>query len=326
MRLTLNGRRSRLGGGRRQPARPAARGLRPALDEGRLRARGLVRRVHGHRRRPGRRLLRPAGARFADREVLTLEGLPAAARAAWADAFVASGASQCGYCSPGIVMKAEALLARDPRPTDARSPARWPATCAAAPATSRSSRPSSAWPRRRAVARPPPAGGRRRRRPAPRYEGREQVLGEQPFVGDLVLPGMLHGASASATIRGRSCGASTRRRGGASRRRARRDLARRPRRAVLRPDHARLAGPRRRGRGDALRRRHARRGGRRDARGGPRGRGADRGRVRGQAAGHRSGRGARPDAPPIHPGGNLLSTSVVRRGDVDARWPARRTW
>ena len=48
-------------------------------------------------------------------------------RDAWADAFVASGASQCGFCSPGIVMKAEALLRRvpgaDPR---ARSPGRWP--------------------------------------------------------------------------------------------------------------------------------------------------------------------------------------------------------
>jgi aerobic-type carbon monoxide dehydrogenase small subunit (CoxS/CutS family) len=58
-------------------------------------------------------------ARFADRDVLTLEGLPTPARAAWADAFVDSGASQCGYCSPGIVMKAEALLARTPRPSDA---------------------------------------------------------------------------------------------------------------------------------------------------------------------------------------------------------------
>ena len=46
----------------------------------------------------------------------TLEGLPESARTAWADAFVATGASQCGFCSPGIVMKAEALIRRTPDP------------------------------------------------------------------------------------------------------------------------------------------------------------------------------------------------------------------
>src|SRR5512143_999971 len=39
-------------------------------------------------------------SRFADRDVRTLEGLSAATRRDWADAFVGSGASQCGFCSP----------------------------------------------------------------------------------------------------------------------------------------------------------------------------------------------------------------------------------
>jgi aerobic-type carbon monoxide dehydrogenase small subunit (CoxS/CutS family) len=56
-------------------------------------------------------------ARTAGREVVTLEGLPPDARAAWAEAFVAAGASQCGFCSPGIVMKAEGLLARETAPS-----------------------------------------------------------------------------------------------------------------------------------------------------------------------------------------------------------------
>jgi aerobic-type carbon monoxide dehydrogenase small subunit (CoxS/CutS family) len=55
--------------------------------------------------------------RVAGREVVTLEGLSEEARTAWADAFVATGASQCGFCSPGIVMKAEGLLAREAAPS-----------------------------------------------------------------------------------------------------------------------------------------------------------------------------------------------------------------
>jgi aerobic-type carbon monoxide dehydrogenase small subunit (CoxS/CutS family) len=32
-------------------------------------------------------------------------------------AFADLGAAQCGYCTPGILLAAEALLARNPRPT-----------------------------------------------------------------------------------------------------------------------------------------------------------------------------------------------------------------
>ena len=47
--------------------------------------------------------------RLEDREVTTLEGLPDAARTAWADALVGTGGSQCGFCTPGIVMRLAAL-------------------------------------------------------------------------------------------------------------------------------------------------------------------------------------------------------------------------
>jgi aerobic-type carbon monoxide dehydrogenase small subunit (CoxS/CutS family) len=57
-----------------------------------------------------------AASRAAGREVTTLEGLSPAERALWADSFVAAGASQCGFCSPGMVMKAESLLRRNPGP------------------------------------------------------------------------------------------------------------------------------------------------------------------------------------------------------------------
>ncbi len=51
------------------------------------------------------------------KHVVTQEGLSEDARRRWAECFVAAGASQCGFCSPGIVMKAEALLAKHPEPT-----------------------------------------------------------------------------------------------------------------------------------------------------------------------------------------------------------------
>ena len=47
--------------------------------------------------------------RIAGRGVTTLEGLPTEQRDRWASAFVAHGASQCGFCTPGIVMRLAAL-------------------------------------------------------------------------------------------------------------------------------------------------------------------------------------------------------------------------
>ncbi len=47
--------------------------------------------------------------RVAGRRVTTLEGAPGELRARWADAFVTFGASQCGFCTPGIVMRLAAL-------------------------------------------------------------------------------------------------------------------------------------------------------------------------------------------------------------------------
>ncbi|MGD0747556.1 MAG: 2Fe-2S iron-sulfur cluster-binding protein [Acidimicrobiales bacterium] len=47
--------------------------------------------------------------RIAGRRVTTVEGLPSEQRDRWAAAFVAHGASQCGFCTPGIVMRLAAL-------------------------------------------------------------------------------------------------------------------------------------------------------------------------------------------------------------------------
>ncbi|MGD9796665.1 MAG: 2Fe-2S iron-sulfur cluster-binding protein [Acidimicrobiia bacterium] len=50
--------------------------------------------------------------RVAGRRVTTVDGLADAG--AWADAFVATGGSQCGFCTPGIVCRLSSLRAREP--------------------------------------------------------------------------------------------------------------------------------------------------------------------------------------------------------------------
>ncbi len=52
------------------------------------------------------------------KDVLTIEGLERDGRLhPLQEAFVEHGALQCGYCTPGMVMKAYAFLRRQPRPT-----------------------------------------------------------------------------------------------------------------------------------------------------------------------------------------------------------------
>src|SRR5437764_11003749 len=53
-------------------------------------------------------------ARVAGRSVTTVDGLADAS--AWADAFTATGASQCGFCTPGIIVR---LAASGPKVDDA---------------------------------------------------------------------------------------------------------------------------------------------------------------------------------------------------------------
>ena len=52
-------------------------------------------------------------ARVAERAVTTIEGLDAVVRASAANSFVATGGSQCGFCTPGIVMRFAGERARE---------------------------------------------------------------------------------------------------------------------------------------------------------------------------------------------------------------------
>ncbi len=137
---------------------------------------------------------RPA-ERVAGRTVETLEGLPADVRALWADAFVATGASQCGYCSPGILMKAEALLRRDPEPArEAIARALAGNLCRCTGYASIIEAIELAAGIRRAAPGGPGVSAAALDGSVARYEGHDLALGEKPFVGDLVAPAMLQGA------------------------------------------------------------------------------------------------------------------------------------
>jgi aerobic-type carbon monoxide dehydrogenase small subunit (CoxS/CutS family) len=50
--------------------------------------------------------------RVAGRAVTTLAGMPDDDRRAWAEAFASTGASQCGFCTPGIIVRLAALADR----------------------------------------------------------------------------------------------------------------------------------------------------------------------------------------------------------------------
>jgi selenium-dependent xanthine dehydrogenase len=134
-------------------------------------------------------------SRAAGRDVRTVEGLAPDVRDAWAEAFAVTGASQCGYCTPGIVMKAEGLLSRLSAPDDAQishAMAGNLCRCTGYASIVRAVQRVAAARRRERV--PEATGGDGVGAPAARYQCREQVLGERPFVGDLRVPGMLHGA------------------------------------------------------------------------------------------------------------------------------------
>jgi selenium-dependent xanthine dehydrogenase len=134
-------------------------------------------------------------ARFEGREVMTHDGLPGADRELWSQSFVAAGASQCGFCSPGMIMKAEALLRKTPRPERAKVTSalagnlcRCTGYIKIIDAVLLAAAAKEGEPLPEAETR---AGVGRR---AARYQGAELALGDKPYINDMDVPGMLHGA------------------------------------------------------------------------------------------------------------------------------------
>lgn len=134
--------------------------------------------------------------KVADGCVVTIEGLGAYRQSVFAHAFVASGGVQCGFCIPGIVMQAKVLLDRHPNPSRQEvQKALTPHLCrctgykkiedaillaAEALRTGRKL--------------PAPGGDGHIGSRHPKYEAAELVLGRRPFVADMSVAGMVYGA------------------------------------------------------------------------------------------------------------------------------------
>lgn len=150
-----------------------------------------------------------------DMEVTTLEGIPEGKRRVLAEAFVREGGLQCGYCTPGIAARVVSLLDRSEVVNDAavrKSLAGHLCRCTgyqrivdavltAAGAWDTGELPKGSGPRRpdlfgaaRGVARKSEEGGAGIGGNGLRYRGVDQTLGEKPYVADMSLPGLLHGA------------------------------------------------------------------------------------------------------------------------------------
>jgi xanthine dehydrogenase molybdenum-binding subunit len=133
--------------------------------------------------------------RVEGKHVVTQEGLPEEKRRLWADCFVAAGASQCGYCSPGIVLKAEALLEKNPDPSRSEvARALLGNLCRCTGYVKIVDAVLLAAGARRGGSLPKPERSGRVGVRSARYEGPELALGDQQFVGDMTASGMLHGA------------------------------------------------------------------------------------------------------------------------------------
>jgi aldehyde oxidoreductase len=133
--------------------------------------------------------------RVADGAVVTLEGLPQRVRETLANAFVERGAVQCGFCTPGLLMRSKILLDKNPDPGRADIlKALKPHFCRCtgyvkiveavelAAAALRQGKPIG-------LSRPGRVGSRQAK-----YDAVAKALGESPFVDDLRFDGLLHGA------------------------------------------------------------------------------------------------------------------------------------
>lgn len=127
------------------------------------------------------------------KEVVTLEGLEPTERDRLARGFAATGALQCGFCTPGIVMRAKALIdqkgpALDRRTINGRLGAHL-CRCTGYTKIVEAIELLASGEPIPAVCRPGGVG-----KNGAKYEAMELSLGDRPYIDDLASPMMLHAA------------------------------------------------------------------------------------------------------------------------------------
>ena len=129
------------------------------------------------------------------KSVLTLEGVPEAEKKLYADAFQAAAGLQCGFCTPGLVLRIKWLADQDralSRAEIAKALDGHLCRCTGyvkivdAVELILAAKRGGPW--------PAPTEGVGVGARLQRYQGAELALGKRPFVADLEFPGLLHGA------------------------------------------------------------------------------------------------------------------------------------
>ena len=128
-------------------------------------------------------------------DILTLEGVSDDERRLTARAFATAAGVQCGFCIPGIALRAKWLLDRTPSPTR-REIARAIDVhlCRCTGYTKIVDAIELLAAARRGETRPEPCDDGRVGRRLARYQAEEAAVGLRPYVADLERPGLLHGA------------------------------------------------------------------------------------------------------------------------------------
>lgn len=132
----------------------------------------------------------------AGKNVLTTEGLSPRQRDVFAKAFLEKGGVQCGFCIPGMVMRSKILLDRSPDPSR-REVARAlsPNLCRCTGYTKIIDSVLCAGEALRDGKEIElPRGSGRVGESHPKYEAYDLTLGQRPYVADMKFEGMLHGA------------------------------------------------------------------------------------------------------------------------------------
>ena len=129
-------------------------------------------------------------------EVLTVEGLPSAERDILAKTFVNEGAVQCGFCTPGILMKTHWLLKNNPEPEEkeiVKALRNHYCRCTGYVKILDAVEKSAVNLKEGRKVELRETTGRLGER-HPKYQAYETIIGKRKFVADLFVPDMLYGA------------------------------------------------------------------------------------------------------------------------------------